>query len=126
VILLDTSVLIAALTGAGPLEPVLTAVIARGERLAVCTPVLYEWRRGPRTEVELDAQEGLVPSEHAWAFGPQEALLAAALHRGVRRAREREVDLAIAACALIRGAHLWTRNPADFADIPGLALFDPA
>ena len=29
---------------------------------------------------------------------------------------------AIAACALTNEAELWTQNPADFADIPGLVL----
>lgn len=125
-ILLDTSVLVGALTGAGALEPMLTRVIARGERLGLCAPVLYEWRRGPRRDIEITAQEGLFPADAAWPFGTREALIAAELYRGVRRAQQREVDLAIAACALTHGARLWTINPEDFADIPELTLFDPA
>jgi predicted nucleic acid-binding protein len=125
-ILLDTSVLVGAFTGTRHWEPALTGTIERGERLSLCAPVLYEWRRGPRTEPELAAQEGLFPSDSAWPFGPTEAHLAADLYRRLRRSRQRHVDFAIAACALSRGAALWTLNPRDFADIPDLALFDPA
>jgi predicted nucleic acid-binding protein len=32
--------------------------------------------------------------------------------------------LAFAACALEHGAHLWTVNRSDFADIPDLKLYD--
>ncbi len=40
----------------------------------------------------------------------------------VARARGREVDLAIAGTAISRGASLWTLNPRDFADLPGIRL----
>jgi predicted nucleic acid-binding protein len=125
VILIDTSVLIGALAGTATLEPALASVIARGEQLGLCAPVLYEWRRGPRTELELTTQEELLPADSAWPFGPAEALIAADLYRRVRRARQRELDLAIAACALARGAALWTLNPNDFSDVPDLILFEP-
>jgi predicted nucleic acid-binding protein len=49
----------------------------------------------------------------------------AELYRTVPRARSREVDLAIAACAIRREAELWTLNRADFADIPRLRLARP-
>jgi predicted nucleic acid-binding protein len=39
------------------------------------------------------------------------------------RARGREIEIAIAACAMSWHASLWTLNPDDFADIPGLRLF---
>jgi len=38
----------------------------------------------------------------------------------VSRARGREIDIAVAACAIANGAAIWTLNPADFRDIPGL------
>jgi predicted nucleic acid-binding protein len=125
VILLDTSVLVGAFTGAAAWEPALADAIERGERLALCAPVLYEWRRGPRTEIEVAVQEGLLPAEAAWPFGPTEAVVAAELYRRVRRARQRAQDLAIAACALTRRARLWTLDPRDFADIPDLVLYHP-
>jgi len=39
------------------------------------------------------------------------------------RGRGREIDLAIAASALILGARLWTLNPRDFRDLAGLELY---
>ncbi len=50
---------------------------------------------------------------------------AAQLYRAVRTPRGRDVDLAIAACAIEHGASLWTLNVADFSDIPGLTLYAP-
>lgn len=120
---LDTSLLVDALAGDRRSAPALRRAIEQGERLAVSTLVLYEWLRGPRREAELAAQEALVPTEQAIAFGAREAALAAQLFRAVRRPRGREIDLAVAACALAHEARLWTLNPKDFDDIPGLTLF---
>ncbi len=83
---------------------------------------LYEWLRGPRLREQLAAQEAILPSEQTVPFGPKEAAVAAKLYRSVKSPRSREMDLAIAACALVRDAELWTLNPADFRDIPGLRL----
>lgn len=121
-IVLDTSVLIDALTGGRRSGPALREAIERGERLLVPSLVLYEWLRGPRLPQETAAQEALFPSEAALPFGPQEAALSAQLCRTAGRARGREIDLAIAACAIRRDAEVWTLNPADFAGIPGLRL----
>jgi len=84
--------------------------------------VLYEWRRGPRRPEELRAQQGLFPDNQVALFGAPEAELAAALYTNVRRARGREIDLAIAAGAIINDAALWTPNPGDFEDVPGWRL----
>ena len=119
---LDTSALVDALTGAQRSAPQLRMWADRGERMLLSTPVLYEWLRGPRREDEIRVQELLFPAETAVVFGPQEAVLAAQLYRTVRRARGQEIGLAIAACALTHGAALWTLNPQDFRDIPGLTL----
>jgi predicted nucleic acid-binding protein len=121
---LDTSVLIDALTGPQRSAPALRALIERGERIGFSTIVLYEWRRGPRRPEEVRAQDALFPSEEAAPFGASEAALAAVLYRQVRRPRGREIDLAIAACAIIHDADFWTLNPVDFADVPDLRLLD--
>jgi len=84
--------------------------------------VLYEWLRGPRLPEELADQDALFPADTAVAFGAREAALAADLYRAVKRPRGREIDLAIAACALAWGADLWTLNRADFGDIPSLTV----
>jgi len=122
-ILLDTSVLIDALTGPKRSAGALRAAIAQGERIVLATLVLYEWLRGPRRAEELAAQEALFPRAAAIPFGPAEAKRAAELYRGVRGARGREIDLAIAACALCHDARLWTLNTDDFEDVPGLQLY---
>lgn len=118
----DTSALIDALTGPRRSLEVLIRLTDEGHRLAISTIVLYEWSRGPRTKADLDAQQALLPGERAIGFGPAEALLAAKLYQQVRKARGREVDLAIAATALAHGAAMLTLNRDDFRDIPDLRL----
>lgn len=122
-IFFDTSLLIDALTGSRRSLPDLMRVLERGERLALCSIVAYEWLRGPRNEEELRTQDALFPSEAAIPFDSVDAALAAKLYRSVRRARSREADLAIAACAIRHNAEFWTLNPTDFRDVPGLRLF---
>jgi predicted nucleic acid-binding protein len=121
-IVLDTSVLIDSFTGPRRLAAALRKQIERGERILLFSLVLYEWLRGPRLPQELAAQEALFPSDSAVPFGFAEATLSAKLYKSVRRPRGREIDLAIAACAISRQAELWTLYSADFADIPGLRL----
>lgn len=90
--------------------------------LSVSAIVLYEWLRGPRTREELIAQEDLFPRASVMPFGAEQAALAATLCARVKRPRGREIDLAIAACALHDSAALWTLNRADIRDIADLAL----
>ena len=122
---LDTSVLIDALTGPKRSAAALRKVIETGERLVVPALVLYEWLRGPRLRQELAAQEALFPRESAVRFSYEEAAVAARLHGEVIRTRGREIDLAIAATALVQRARLWTLNVTDFEDIPDLEVFLP-
>ncbi len=119
---LDTSVLVDALSGPKRSASALRAAISRGERIVLSTIVLYEWLRGPRQAAELRAQEALFPRESAVAFGHQEASLAADLYQSLKRGRGREIDLAVAACAIVHGAPLWTLNTDDFREVPGLVL----
>jgi len=125
VIVLDTSVLVDALCGDMNSEPAIRAALMRSEQLLLPSLVLFEWLRGPRRERELQTQEALLPSDRAFPFGSEEAAEAARLYRGLPRARGREVDLAIAACAITWDAELWTLNLGDFADIPGLKVSLP-
>lgn len=118
----DTSALIDALTGPRRSLDTLITLTDEGHRVMLSTIVLYEWLRGPRTRPELAAQEELFPSEHAVAFGAAEAALASRLYKQLPRARGREIDLAVAACAMAGGAAIWTLNPGDFRDIPELRL----
>ena len=120
---LDTSVLIDAFTGTRRQLPRVRAATAKGHVISFSAIVLYEWLRGPRTDAETDAVDQFHDQALVPAFGWREALRAADLYRRVKGARQRQVDLAIAACAIESGASLWTLNRADFADIPGVDLF---
>jgi predicted nucleic acid-binding protein len=120
---LDTSVLVDVFSNPFRSRLALRALIAAEHRIAICTPVLYEWLRGPRLETEKADQEAALPSTGAVEFDHACAQTAARLYRMVRRARGREMDLAIAACAIEHGAAFWTLNPGDFEDIPGLRLY---
>jgi predicted nucleic acid-binding protein len=125
VIVIDTSVLIDGLSGAKLSAPAIRDAMAEGEEFLLPALVLYEWLRGPRLSEELAAQERLFPSKSAVPFGAEQAKVSADLYRSLRRARTREVDLAIAACALVHDARLWTLNRADFQDVPGIQLYGP-
>ena len=122
-IVLDTSVLVDALSGPRRSAPALRRAIEQGERILLPSLVLSEWLRGPRQSEELAAQEALFQASTALPFGPAEAARAAQLYISLPRGRGREIDLAIAACALTLGAPLWTLNPRDFRDLTGLELY---
>jgi predicted nucleic acid-binding protein len=119
---LDTSALIDALTGRRRSLPTLLELAGQGHRLSMSTLVLYEWLRGPRTQQELEVQEEVFAREAAIAFGPTQAAIASQLYKTMKNSRHREIDLAIAACALSDGAALWTLNRKDFDDVPTLTL----
>ena len=119
---LDTSALVGALAGRHDAFDRLRTLIDEGHRVRLSTIVLYEWLRGPRTVAELRAQEDLFPRDGAVPFDAEAAAQAAALHARLPRPRSCDLDLAIAACALVGDASLWTLNPDDFSDVPGLKL----
>jgi predicted nucleic acid-binding protein len=122
-IVLDTSVLIEALGAGGSMRAPFRRAIADGNRIVLPTLVLYEWLRGPRLPEELAAQEAVVSAADAIPFGPEEARIAADLYKQVKRSRGRELDLAVAACAIAWNGSLWTLNMEDFRDVPGLRLY---
>jgi predicted nucleic acid-binding protein len=122
---LDTSVLVDALTGPRRSLRALERTVAAGHVISVSALALYEWWRGPRTDEEIADQESLLPSSDAQPFGPSEARRAATLYRALKRARGRDMDIALAACAIEHGAAIWTLNPADFRDL-GVKLHTPA
>jgi predicted nucleic acid-binding protein len=119
---LDTSLLVHALSTADG-RGLLAAAFARGDDLALSSVVQYEWSRGPLSAEELSLADGLFPPARIVAFQNDEARTAARLYRQLPRARTRQMDFMIAACAIEHGAALWTLNPADFADIPELQLY---
>jgi predicted nucleic acid-binding protein len=122
----DTSVLVEGLTDQRRYRQVLQRAVSEGRVLLLSSLVLYEWLRGPRLPAELAIQEALFAASSALPFGPAEAARAAELYRRVPRPRGRETDLGLAACAIEWESMLWTLNPADFRDVPGLRLFTPS
>lgn len=122
-IVVDTSVLIDALTGPRRSAGAWRDAVEAGERMLLPALVLYEWLRGPRIPEELAAQEALLPADAALPFGPAEATAATKLYRAIEEPRGREVDIAIAAHALTRNAPVWSLNATDFEDLPGVVLF---
>lgn len=119
---LDTSALVDALAGRRRSLPRLREFVRDGHRLKLSAPVLYEWLRGARTVGELQDQETLLPRRAAVPFETAAAAKAADLYTELDRVRSREMDLAIAACAIANDAALWTLDEEDFRDIPGLEL----
>ena len=119
---LDTSALVGALAEPRGAFDRLRSLIDEGHRVRLSTIVLYEWLRGPRTVSELRAQEDLFPREQIVLFDAPSAARAAKLYSTLDRSRGRAADLAIAGCALADEAALWTLNPKDFSDVPGLKL----
>lgn len=119
---LDTSALVDALTGPRRSLPRLIGFVESGHRIGLSTLVLYEWLRGPRTRADLAVQEELLPQRDAVVFGAGEAAVASRLYTALSRPRGREIDLAIAACAIASDAALWTLNQSDFQDIGDLRL----
>ena len=119
---LDTSALVGALAGPRDAFDRLHAFIEQSHRVRLSTIVLYEWLRGPRTVNELRVQEELFPRAQAVPFDAEAAGQATALYAELTRPRGRDLDLAVAACALVHDAALWTLNPKDFSDVPGLKL----
>jgi predicted nucleic acid-binding protein len=122
----DTSVLVDAFTGARRSLASLESATIKGDVVTFCSIVLYEWLRGPRTEDEVETVRLFFETDRLATFGERNARTAAALYRQVKRARQRQADLAIAACAIEQGATLWTLNAGDFDDVPGLTLLRPA
>ena len=119
---LDTSALVGALAGPREVYDRLHGFIGESHRIQLSTIVLYEWLRGPRTVNELRVQEELFPDTQAVPFDAAAARHAAALYTQLPRPRGRDLDIAIAGCALAHDAALWTLNPRDFSDVPGLKL----
>ena len=120
---LDTSVLVDAFTAPRRSFRSIEDAVAAGHVLTFSTIVLYEWLRGPRTIEELSIVDHHFDARRLVEFGDEHARIAARLYSGLARARSRQADIAIAACAIERQAALWTLNTAHFSDIPGLTLY---
>jgi predicted nucleic acid-binding protein len=122
---LDTSVLIDALAPPWRSLDAFERAVTERHELNISAPVLFEWLRGPRSPEDLADQRAWFDESTIAVFDAATAATAADIYRRLERPRHREVDVAIAACAIEHGAALWTLNIDDFADIPGLRLYHP-
>jgi len=125
IIHLDTSVLLDVVTRSRPMLSAYESSSVAGHRFEVSAPVLFEFLRGPRVASDLEFLQLLHPDDRVLPFGPAQAAVAADVYRRLKRARGREMDIAIAACAIEHAAALWTLNRDDFSDIPDLRLYVP-
>jgi predicted nucleic acid-binding protein len=73
VIVIDTSVLVDALTGLKRSGSKIRSALAEDETILLPALVLYEWLRGPRIAEELALQESLFPAKSAIPFDTEEA-----------------------------------------------------
>ena len=83
------------------------------------SPISIDNRQSQSTIGNLNRQSAIAQ------IGNQQSAIsnsAARLCRRLKQPRHREIDVTIAACAIIQQAALWTLNPRDFADVPGLQL----
>src|SRR5436190_24134912 len=108
---LDSSVLIDGLTGPRRSQPRLRQLIQEGERIVLSSSLSSNGAlvRGRAKKLQI---RRLCSRLDSVPFGPAEAVAAADGYRKVKRARGREIDIAIAACAIVHAAHFWTLNPA--------------
>jgi predicted nucleic acid-binding protein len=125
IIHLDTTVLIDALTAPWRSFDLLERSIDDRHTIAISAPTYFEWLRGSRTAEERASMREWFLEEQVAAFDAYAAITAAAIYRQLSRKRHRDIDIAIAACAIEHNAAFWTLNPEDFADIPGLRLYQP-
>lgn len=126
IIHLDTSALIDALVSPWRSFEALEQAITERHEITISAPVLFEWLRGARSEIERASLREWIVDERVAAFDADSAATAAAIYSQVSRSRQRDIDIAIAACAIEHNAALWTLNVDDFSDIPGLKLYRPA
>ena len=117
---LDTNVLIALPQWTRQGHPLITR-IERGEPVAVCALVWYEFCSGPLLAEELQLAFALL-SRRITPITQADAELAAHLFNCVGRQRRLRADTLIAACAINASAELVTLNIEDFAVFVGEGL----
>lgn len=117
---LDTDFLIYALATSGPERQRLVALAESDNDIGLSAVAWYEFSRGPRTPEQLATARALFADDGIVPFSEPIAALAANVFRQLGSPRRRAADIAIGVTATSVNAALLTRNPRDFAGIPGL------
>jgi predicted nucleic acid-binding protein len=111
-ILLDTNYLIGALVAGSDESGQILDWLKQGEVLITAMPAWYEFLCGPVSEVQVKAVQSIL-TEIVSLDEPQ-SREAARLFNHTGRRRALRIDALIAACAILQGALLATRNTSDF------------
>ncbi len=117
---LDTDFLVYALSVRGPERERLAELASSDVQIEISAVAWYEFSRGPRTAEQLAVARVFFGTDGIVPFSERLAEAAAETFRSLGSPRKRAADIAIGTTAAAAGAVLLTRNPKDFADIPGL------
>lgn len=101
---------VGALTGRPTAAPALRRLIVDGNRLLWPRSCSTNGAADPARPTRSPDHEAFVPAASPVAFGTREAAIAADLCARMPRARRREINIAIAACAIVHGAASWSLN----------------
>ncbi len=119
---LDTDFLVKAAATAGQERQQLIQLLEQEVPVGMSAIAWYEFSRGPRTPEQLAVAAFLIEEDDVVAFDAAAAVQAADTFRRAGSPRPRANDIAIGTLAARAGAELWTLNPIDFADVPGLKI----
>jgi predicted nucleic acid-binding protein len=125
VIQLDTNLLVDLVTAHSPQSATVRDWLQRGERVAVSAVAWSEFCNGPHTREQKNALRAIL-SGGVLPFTEQQAEQASRLFHYTGRRRGSHADCMIAACAILNGQPLASRNLADFQRfVPHGLKFEP-
>lgn len=122
---LDTNILVDLVTAHSPQSATVRDWLKRGEPLAVAAVAWSEFCNGPHTREQKTALRAIL-SGGVLPFTEQQAEQASRLFHFTGRRRGSHADCMIAACAILNGQPLASRNHGDFQRfIPYGLKFEP-
>ena len=122
---LDTNMLVDLVTAHCPQAAIVRDWLRRGERVAVSAVAWSEFCNGPHTREQKNALRAIL-SGGVLPFTEQQAEQASRLFHYTGRRRASHPDCMIAACAILNGQRLASRNLADFQRfVPYGLKFEP-
>ena len=119
---LDTDFLVFALSRNRSERQRLLELAESATEIQISSVAWYEFSRGPRTPEQLAVARSFFFDDGIVPFSEELAATAAEVFRNLGSPHRRAADVAIGVTAAAMGAHLLSRNAADFAGIPNLDL----